>query len=323
MGSMLNIYFNYIENSLYNYFKFLLGKDYKYKIVRLFIEKYIDVRYYNNSIYKDKNLADKLGKEFKLIAKELIKEDEEDSDLIKNICALFGYVLYFDDYCDYADLGVLVDSLFDEEYVKVSPNIKGEFTSFIKETISKKESYHNLFRTNNFKLEYKRLKRNLVKVNINNSIEISKLYSDYAKDKAFNEGIINEDKRYVLIRMLSEEILLNSIKGDYSLKYVIDLPESFFDKQKKFKRLISMLDNDLIKDHISLKVTYEEYIRNKDIINNSISSGINYSLELDKTFDNDFNCFVLFKNVIVYEYLDCYDIIIDDKESFNTSIVIL
>lgn len=323
MGSMLNIYFNYIENSLYTYFKFLLGKDYKYKIVRLFIEKYIDVRYYNNSIYKDKNLADKLGKEFKLIAKELIKEDEEDSDLIKNICALFGYVLYFDDYCDYADLGVLVDSLFDEEYVKVSPNIKGEFTSFIKETISKKESYHNLFRTNNFKLEYKRLKRNLVKVNINNSIEISKLYSDYAKDKAFNEGIINEDKRYVLIRMLSEEILLNSIKGDYSLKYVIDLPESFFDKQKKFKRLISMLDNDLIKDHISLKVTYEEYIRNKDIINNSISSGINYSLELDKTFDNDFNCFVLFKNVIVYEYLDCYDIIIDDKESFNTSIVIL
>ena len=323
MGSMLNIYFNYIENSLYTYFKFLLGKDYKYKIVRLFIEKYIDVRYYNNSIYKDKNLADKLGKEFKLIAKELIKEDEEDSDLIKNICALFGYVLYFDDYCDYADLGVLVDSLFDEEYVKVSPDIKGEFTSFIKETISKKEAYHNLFRTNNFKLEYKRLKRNLVKVNINNSIEISKLYSDYAKDKAFNEGIINEDKRYVLIRMLSEEILLNSIKGDYSLKYVIDLPESFFDKQKKFKRLISMLDNDLIKDHISLKVTYEEYIRNKDIINNSISSGINYSLELDNTFDNDFNCFVLFKNVIVYEYLDCYDIIIDDKESFNTSIVIL
>lgn len=298
MGSMLNIYFNYIENSLYTYFKFLLGKDYKYKIVRLFIEKYIDVRYYNNSIYKDKNLADKLGKEFKLIAKELIKEDEEDSELIKNICALFGYVLYFDDYCDYADLGVLVDSLFDEEYVKVSPDIKREFTSFIKETIVKKKAYHNLFRTNNFKLEYKRLKRNLVKVNINNSIEISKLYSDYAKDKAFNEGIINEDKRYVLIRMLSEEILLNSIKGDYSLKYVIDLPESFFDKQKKFKRLISMLDNNLIKDHISLKVTYEEYIRNKEIINNSISSGINYSLELDKTFDNDFNCFVLFKNAV-------------------------
>lgn len=323
MGSMLNIYINYIENCLFTYFKYLLGKDYKYKIVKLFIEKYIDVRYYNNGIYKDKNLADKLGKEFKLIAKELIKEDEEDSELIKNICALFGYVLYFDDYCDYADLNILIDSLFEEDYVKVSLDIKEEFTNFIKETISKKESYHNLFKTNNFKLEYKRLKRNLLKVNIINSIEISKLYSDYAKDKAFNEGIINEDKRYVLIRMLSEEILLNSIKGDYSLKYVIDLPESFFDKQKKFKRLISMFDNDLIRERVSLKVTYEEYIRNKDIINNSISSGINYSLELDKTFDNDFNCFVLFKNVIVYEYLDCYDIIIDDKESFNTNIVIL
>lgn len=323
MGSVLNMYISYIESCLFTYFKFLLGKDYKYKVVKLFVEKYIDVRYYNNGIYKDKNLSDRLGKEFKLIAKELINVNDEDSELVKNICALFGYVLYFDDYCDYADLDVLIDSLFEESFVKADLDVKGDFKDFIEESISKKECYHKLFVTSNFALVYKRVKRNLYKVSINNNIDVSKLYSDYAKDKAFNEGIINEDKRYVLIRMLSEDILNDAIKGDFSKRYIVDLPCSFFDKLKKFKRLSSMLDNDLIRDRVSLSVKYSDYISNKDIINNSIKSGINYTLELDESFDNDFNCFVLFKNVVVYECLDCSDYIVDDRDSFNSNIIIM
>ena len=112
MGSKIEIYINYIENSLFTYFKYLLGKSYKYSIVKIFITKYIEIRYYNNGIYRDENLSEKLGKEFKLIAKELMKEEDTDSDLIKNICALFGYVLYFDDACEYADLDILIDALF-------------------------------------------------------------------------------------------------------------------------------------------------------------------------------------------------------------------
>ena len=75
MGSKIEIYTNYIENSLFTYFKYLLGKSYKYSIVKIFITKYIEIRYYDNGIYRDKNLSDKLGKEFKLIAKELMKAE--------------------------------------------------------------------------------------------------------------------------------------------------------------------------------------------------------------------------------------------------------
>ena len=58
MGSKIEIYINYIENSLFTYFKYLLGKSYKYSIVKIFITKYIEIRYYNNGIYRDKNLSD-------------------------------------------------------------------------------------------------------------------------------------------------------------------------------------------------------------------------------------------------------------------------
>ena len=64
MGSKIEIYTNYIENSLFTYFKYLLGKSYKYSIVKIFITKYIEIRYYNNGIYRDENLSEKLGKEF-------------------------------------------------------------------------------------------------------------------------------------------------------------------------------------------------------------------------------------------------------------------
>jgi hypothetical protein len=323
MGSKIEIYINYIENSLFTYFKYLLGKSYKYNIVKIFVTKYIEIRYYNNGIYQDKNLLDKLGKEFNLIAKELIKENEADSELVKDICALFGYVLYFDDACEYADLNVLIDTLFEETYVLATQEIKQEFTSFIKETITKKEAYHKLFTTKEFQLKYKRYKKNVYKVTIQNNIDIGKLYSDYAKEKAFEEGTINEDKKYVLIRMLSEKILKDAIENDFAKKYIISLPESFFKKPKKYKKLISMLDNDLIRSRISLKVTYQEYINNKEIINESINAGINFALELDKTFDNSFNILILFKYVIVYEHLDCYDSLTEDKDAFGTTIITL
>ncbi|MDO4376037.1 MAG: hypothetical protein Q4C33_02565 [bacterium] len=323
MGSKIEIYTNYIENCLFTYFKYLLGKTYKYSIVKIFITKYIEVRYYNNAIYRDKNLSDKLGKEFKLIAKELMKEDDSDSELIKNICALFGYVLYFDDACEYTDLNILIDSLFEETYVLADTDIKPEFTNFIKETITKKEAYHKLFTTKEFDLKYKRYKKNVYKVTIENNIDVGKLYSDYAKEKAFNEGTINEDKNYVLIRILSEKLLQDAIKSDFTQKYIIELPETFFAKPKKYKKLISMLDNDLIRSRINLKITYEEYMNHKEIINESINLGISFALELDETFDNSFNTLVLFKYVIVYEHLDCYDALTEDKNAFGTTIITL
>lgn len=323
MGSKIEQYTNYIENSLFTYFKYLLGKTYKYSIVKIFITKYIEVRYFNISIYKDKNLSDKLGKEFKLIAKELMKEDETDSELIKNICALFAYVLYFDDVCEYTDINILIDSLFEENYVLALPEIKTEFKNFIEETIKKKETYHKLFITKEFELKYKRYKKNVYKVTIENNIDIGKLYSDYAKEKAFNEGLINEDKIYVLIRLLSEKILQDAIKSNFSTIYIIDVPATFFTKTKKYKRLLSMLDNDLIRNRINIKVTYETYTNYKEKINDSIKSGISFALELDKTFDNAFNTLVLFKYVIIYEYLDCYDAIAEDKEAFGTTIITL
>ena len=95
------------------------------------------------------------------------------------------------------------------------------------------------------------------------------------------------------------------------------------DNNIKYKKLISMLDNDLIRNRINLQVTYQEYTNHKEIINESINSGISFALELDETFDNSFNILVLFKYVIVYEHLDIYDALTEDKNAFGTTIITL
>ena len=49
---MLDNYIKYFENFLVNYYKIILDSKYEKKIITPFIEKYIDVRYYNNSVYE-------------------------------------------------------------------------------------------------------------------------------------------------------------------------------------------------------------------------------------------------------------------------------
>ena len=43
MGSKIEIYINYIENSLFTYFKYLLGKSYKYSIVKIISYNYFAI----------------------------------------------------------------------------------------------------------------------------------------------------------------------------------------------------------------------------------------------------------------------------------------
>ena len=200
MGSKIDLYLNYVEDCIYKFFKYILGKDYKYSLLKPFVDRYIEVRYYNDTNYKDKELSDRLSKEFKKIANSIIKKEEDNEDLIKNICALFGYVLYIDDASEYRDLKMLVNDILDNGFVDVDYEIKSEFTSFLKEMIEKKREFHKIFETNDFHLEFKRVKKSVNKVYIKSDVEISKLYSSYAIDKAFNEGMIAEDKIFVLKR---------------------------------------------------------------------------------------------------------------------------
>lgn len=323
MENSIQLYLDFISNAIYDYFKILLGSKYEKGLLKTFVTKYMNVRYYNDSIYKDKDITSRISKELNLVAKELIKANKDKEELIKNIIALFTYLLYFDDVIKYENLNELIDTLFNDQIITLEyeEDLKKDFKIFIKDIISKKEKYYSLFITNDFVIKNKRIKKNVYKVHLDHNITISKLYSDYAIDKAYNEGIIEEDKLFVLINMLSYNILKDAINLDFSKNYIIDLPLSYLTKNKKMMRLFKLFDNGLLKTRISFKINYETYKKDKEIINNYINLGFSITLELDNTFDNDFESLILFSYVLVYEYLECYDIINESKDTIQTCIV--
>jgi hypothetical protein len=317
-------YINYIENSLYQYFRILLGNDYEKKLVKPFIDKYIDVRYYNNTIYfKDNNFVDRISKEINIVAKESIKENMNNEENIKNICALFGYILYFDDCLKYKDVNSLVDTLFSDEIITISheESIKQQFLQFINDNINKKKSFFKLFNTSDFEMVEHKLMKRVYREDINYTFEVSKMYSDYAKDKAFNTGTIAEDKMYVLYLMIVNSILKNAIDLDFSKYYIADFPPSLFVKTKKTMKYLKLMDNELVKDHFSVQISYDTYKNNRKIIDNYINMGYNFALEIDSSFDNDLSGLVLFQYILIRTDSKAYDLIMENANNIKSTII--
>ena len=146
MDNIIEKYIKYVENFLLNYYRLLLNTSYERKMVDPFINKYIDVRYYNNSIYeKEQNFIERINKELKLVAKELIVQNQEKTEKIKNIFALFGYILYIDDCLPYTNLKTLLKTLFEDENIKLTYDLetKEKFTELVKNFINQKKEFLN------------------------------------------------------------------------------------------------------------------------------------------------------------------------------------
>ena len=326
MENIIEKYIKYVENFLLNYYRLLLNTSYERKMVDPFINKYIDVRYYNNSIYeKEQNFIERINKELKLVAKELIVQNQEKTEKIKNIFALFGYILYIDDCLPYTNLKTLLKTLFEDENIKLTYDLetKEKFTELVKNFINQKKEFLKLFNSKEFNLKFKRLKRNLFLTELEQNCNINPLYSEYAINKAFKTGIVLENKFYLTCLLLSGEVLKNTINLDYNKNYVVDFPITLFTKSKKINRYLKVLENNMVLNKINLRFYYKDYLKNKESINKIINMGYSVSIVLDETFIDDYDSLILFSYVFIYEKYDYYDIIIDSKDTINTTIVTL
>ena len=318
-------YINFIQKSISEFYHIILESNYQAKLINPIIDKYIDVRYYNNTANKESNNVKLIDDELKPIIKNELKENPNNEELIKNIYALIGYVLYFDDVSAYSNVSNLFLALINDEVItlKYDDKMVTKLTDFVKGFSTKKAEFMNIFDTNNFSLNETRIKKNLYSVNLVSSVKMPKIYSDYAINKAFNTGTVNEDKYYILYTLVAYNILKNAIDLDFSRNYILDIPQSIFDKPKKIDRLLSTLDNKLVKSHINFKVNYSDYLNNKDLINSFIKRGYKIAIELDDNFKDNIDELYVFSYVLVYDYLNCYDTIINSRKDIKVNIITL
>ncbi len=324
MDCIFSEYVKFVENFLINYYKLLLSTKYEKGLVKPFIDKYIDVRYYNESVVKENNFTDRLNKELNNIAKELLEENEGKEDKIKNIFALFSYVLFIDGCIHYSDLNLLLKTLFSDKNITLeySDATKKELNSIIREYINKKVSFFKLFSAEEFYLKGRKYTNNIYHIDLGQNCNISKLYSDYAVEKAYNSDVVFENRTYLTILLCSAKILSEVISLDFSKTYIVDFPVSLLDKPKKIIRFLKALDDDMLRTKICLKFMYKDYKKYKNEIKSLINQDYSICLELDKTYDVDFDDLFLFSYVIVNKKYKYYDIIINSKEDVNTNILV-
>ena len=317
---MIDNYIKYFENFLFDYYRIILGNEYDKKILTPFIEKYIDVRYYNNSIYsRGYSFINKLNTELKNVAKEIVKQDTSLEEEVKRIFTLFGYILYIDDCSEYTSLNALIKTIGEDN--SISEKRLNELKDLVSGFIKTRKDFLNSFDDKNFYLDSKRAARNLRKIEIKQNCKLSPIYSDWAIDKAYNSGTVLENKQYLLYLLLSGYILKNTIELNFNEHYLVDFPESLFTKEKKINKYIKVLDNKVVKPRIHFRFTYSIYLKNKEKIHSFIKNGFNIPIVLDDTYDENLKILDIFSYVFVYEKYEYYDIVIENKEKLNTKII--
>lgn len=308
-------YINYIEKKYKKILSILLGKNYVAKTTLLFLKDYINIRYYEDiDLEKDDLKEVVLERLYDL--KSLLSRTKT-TNCLENIIPCFDVIFYIDNVDKEIDVNDYLKDLENDQ--------KQDVLELMKEIDLKREKYFSLLDDNKFKLD-EQLIGIIKKINITSlsyNIKFSKLFSDYAIEKAYNYGIINEDKLYVQYTMVAFEILIAKFNNEKIGHYILEFNTDLLSKNKKLYKLIDIIDNSLIKNYVSIKVLYSDYLKYMDNIQDLIKKGINVSLILDDEFICDkvhLEQLVVFDKVLIDMKYKCYDYVKNNKKSVKSNI---
>lgn len=292
-----------------------------------FFKAYINVRYYNiyeANEFSNPRFVSRVENTIKKLGSKMISEykgsDNKYSDKIEKYIRLFMTVANFEQiYNSKAD-----NKRKQELYFKTlnnyyrdddldNSNIKYLVNSIIK---IKKKYDDTIFyildslNSDKFGLKFNRINdlKNTFGVKLLQNIDFDKMYSSYIINKTYKEGIIAEDKISVTIALLLKQLVLDMLNTDYDNKYVIYLPSSLYDKEKKYERFIKSLNDDYAKSHVSILVSIKDFLDNRDYIKEFTKEGYNFSIVYDsevKILYEDYGNLYIANNIFI------------DKDSIN------
>lgn len=312
-SNIVKEYIDFSKKNITKYLKIILEQDYSKEIIEPLLDTYINVRYYNNYDIKYKVFESNINYYMKQKAIKINEEKEEEYiSKVKKIFYLFKYILYFDNVLEYESLKKIIseiDEYRNEVLGLTSKNFIEELNDLVKENEKRKETFIEELSSDHFNLEIKNTNnKNVFKVKLNNNIKFNKIYSDYSINKVYNEGLVDEQKHFILYYLITREILKNIIKGDFTKEYIISFPNNIFTKQQKINRLIAIIDDESIKNNIVIEFTYTDYLSNKEIINSWIKKGFQIAIKIDEKYKYDNNSKI---------WLDIFKYVIVDKEKKN------
>lgn len=308
-------YIKFIKDYLTEYFKLIVKDKYKKNVYNEMLNTYIDIRYFNKYDKKYKQIEKNIEYYIQGNLRTLI---EEDNKLVKNVNELyyfFWYLLYLDNTLEYDNLDKLIDKIIIDRKEKLDLNddITKELKSLVKESEKKKNNFFNEYLSDTFNLELKSTNiKNVYNVLLSYNIKFPKIYSSYSINRVFKSDIISEDMCFIEYNLISKIVLDNILNKEYLKEYLVDFPFIITSKKEKTNRLLNIITNDLIRENVIIKVTYEYYTKYKSFISDLIKDGVKFAVIIDDTFDYEESS-IIWLNIFTYIITNKDDVTSFDK----------
>ncbi|MBR3163427.1 MAG: hypothetical protein IKF17_04955 [Clostridia bacterium] len=314
--NIINRYIELTKKQINTYMKLVFGNMFNKDYNEQFIEKYINARYYNyyqtdiNETFRKKILSSLKDTEETLSINNI-----SDRELIQKMNVFFQYVLYFDEVVKCKDIKQKIErisKLRKKLLNKTSKTFEETLYKKITESNNAKAGFIDSLKSEDFYIKLTNYPRKIdvYRVNLKHNVEVPIEYSDFAIRKAFNSGIIKEDKLIVEYYLTEELILKDILKQKFNKQYIVEFSETLFKKSKKLKSLFNIINNPASLEQIILKIQYEDYLENKEKIHDLLREGYKFAVVLDKTLtisSKDIQTLDIFKYVILNKQLDSYE----------------
>ena len=316
----VNIMEQYIEitkKRIEDYMKLVLEEKFNKTYCDLFIERYINIRYYN---YYENEMAEtirrKILSHLKQVSEDMIINNINDRELIENMRVLFYYVLYFDNVVYYKNLEnkiIQIAKIRMRIYGKITENFEKNLFQTMQKYINDKRKLVEKFLSNEFYLKITNYpdKLKIYRINLKfKNIKFPLEYSEFAINKAFQTGLMAEDKLVIEYYLVVLQILKDVLKLNFKRKYILEFADTLLKKPKKIKGILNIISSSAVQDKVSLKIKYEQFIQNKEIIYDLMRNGYKITIILDNSFD------VTFKNIETLQMFE-FVIISRDLKKYN------
>ena len=316
----VNIMEQYIEitkKQIEDYMKLVLEEKFNKTYCDLFIERYINIRYYN---YYENEMAEtirrKILSHLKQVSEDMIINNINDRELIENMRVLFYYVLYFDNVVYYKNLEnkiIQIAKIRMRIYGKITENFEKNLFQTMQKYINDKRKLVEKFLSNEFYLKITNYpdKLKIYRINLKfKNIKFPLEYSEFAINKAFQTGLMAEDKLVIEYYLVVLQILKDVLKLNFKRKYILEFADTLLKIPKKIKGILNIISSSAVQDKVSLKIKYEQFIQNKEIIYDLMRNGYKITIILDNSFD------VTFKNIETLQMFE-FVIISRDLKKYN------
>ena len=309
----INFFVEYVETAkknIYKYLKFIFKKDYDQEVAEVYVENYINARYYNLS-YKEASRAFYLRIKENLlkVMEELLEKNEKQKQrtnnyvvyrqkekIIQNMFTAFDYIFFFDKVRDIENMKRIksiedvIDKLYqkrENEYlIKERVNTKEEFTELVKTNMEKAEDFLNkYFADKTFELAIKRApnQNNVYDIELISNVTIPMIYSNTAIQLAFNSELISEDRLLPEYTLLSLIIARDIVEANFKDQYIVEFTTTLLKKKQKIKQVLEIINDPAIQDKVNLKIPYEDLPKYKKEVFELIKEGYKFALELDNS----------------------------------------